>query len=49
MEQEFIKGEWDVRGIPNDDAKEWILYKHYAHRMPSITYAFGLFRIGGGR
>lgn len=25
------------------DTKEWLLHKHYAHRIPSISYAFGLY------
>ena len=32
-----------VAPIQYDDTKEWLLYKHYARRMPSITYAFGLY------
>ena len=49
METKFVKDEWDVRSVHSSEAKEWILYKHYAHRMPSITYAFGLYHIGGGQ
>lgn len=41
---EFIQSEWVVIPIAPEETKEWILYKHYAHRMPSITYAFGLYR-----
>ncbi len=33
----------EVRRIEYADTKDWILNKHYAQRMPSITYAFGLF------
>ncbi len=43
---EFNKDEFAVRSIPFSEAKEWVLYKHYAHRIPPISYAFGLFRLG---
>ena len=29
--------------IPNKDAEEWFLFKHYAKRKPSVSYCFGLF------
>jgi hypothetical protein len=32
-----------VEQIPTNEAKPWILKKHYAHRMPCVQYAFGLF------
>ncbi len=32
-----------VRGIPPEITYEWLLKKHYAHRLPPITYAFGLY------
>ena len=32
-----------VEKIPNKEAKPWILQRHYAHRMPCIEWAFGLF------
>ena len=38
-----IKDKYYVERIAFSDCKEWILYKHYAHRIPSISYAFGLF------
>lgn len=38
-----IKGKYTVRSIEASETKEWLLYKHYAHRMPSISYAFGLY------
>jgi len=38
-----IKDKYTVERIPFEDCKEWILKKHYAHRIPSISYAFGLF------
>lgn len=34
---------YDVKPITFEDCKEWVLYKHYAHRIPPIMYAFGLF------
>lgn len=40
---EFDKTKFDVRRVPFSEAKEWILYKHYAHRVPSICFAFGLY------
>lgn len=33
-----------VRGIPKEQTHEWLLKKHYAHRIPSISYAFGLYQ-----
>lgn len=44
METQFNREEFDVRSIPFSEAKEWVLKKHYAHRIPSICYAFGLYR-----
>ena len=32
-----------VKPIPYQETKSWLLYKHYAHRMPPITHAFGLY------
>lgn len=32
-----------VEPIPSNEAWPWILKKHYAHRLPSIQYAFGLY------
>ena len=48
MQSDFNKDEFEVKGIPSSESKEWILRKHYAHRMPSITYAFGLYHIKDG-
>ena len=39
----MIADHYSVSSINYEDTKEWILKKHYAHRMPSISYAFGLF------
>jgi hypothetical protein len=33
-----------VKSINKNLVKEWCLKKHYAHRIPSISFAFGLFR-----
>ena len=32
-----------VQRIDPKEARPWILKKHYAHRLPSILYAFGLY------
>ncbi len=34
---------YKVKSIPRDQTKEWLLKKHYAHRMPSVSYSFGLY------
>jgi hypothetical protein len=34
---------YKVKSIPNNIIKEWLLKKHYLKRIPSISYAFGLF------
>ena len=39
-----IKDKYKVMPIKREDYKEWLLYKHYAKRIPSISYAFGLFK-----
>lgn len=36
----------EVKNITYNDCKEWLLFKHYAHRVPSISYAFGLYISG---
>jgi len=33
-----------VKSIHKDQTKEWLLKKHYAKRIPSIVYSFGLFQ-----
>ena len=38
-----IAGKYSVKSIDTEQTKEWILYKHYAKRMPPIEYCFGLF------
>lgn len=34
---------YEVREIPKSQTYEWLLNKHYAKRIPSISYAFGLY------
>jgi hypothetical protein len=38
-----IKDKYTVKSIDNFQCKDWLLHKHYAKRIPSISYAFGLF------
>ena len=38
-----MKG-YEIRGIEYNDTKDFILNKHYAQRMPSISFAYGLFK-----
>lgn len=38
-----IKEKYTVKSIDNFLCKEWLLYKHYAKRLPSISFAFGLY------
>ena len=38
-----IKAKYSVKSIDNFQCKDWLLNKHYAKRMCSISYAFGLF------
>tara|TARA_R100000951_G_scaffold16046_1_gene12658 strand:+ start:329 stop:1009 length:681 start_codon:yes stop_codon:yes gene_type:complete len=33
----------EVHSINRDNYKEWLLKKHYLKRLPSISYAFGLY------
>jgi len=37
---------YEVKKITYHDTKPFILGIHYAHRMPSISFAYGLFRDG---
>ena len=34
---------YEVKTVTYEECKEWLLYKHYAKRMCSISYSFGLF------
>ncbi len=38
-----IKNSYRVLSIKKELCKEWLLYKHYAKRIPLIIYSFGLF------
>jgi len=42
--KESIKDKFMVKSIDSFQCKEWLMYKHYAKRMPSISYSFGLFK-----
>lgn len=35
---------YTVKAISYEDTKPFLLKKHYAHRMPSISFAYGLFK-----
>ena len=39
-----MKSEYAVVQIPYSATKDWILNIHYAKRMPSISFAYGLYR-----
>tara|TARA_Y100000004_G_scaffold135136_1_gene152900 strand:+ start:1037 stop:1747 length:711 start_codon:yes stop_codon:yes gene_type:complete len=41
-----IKDKYKVESIDSKETYEWLLHKHYAKRIPSISYAFGLFKDG---
>lgn len=34
---------YEIKTITYEECKEWLLFKHYAKRMCSISYSFGLF------
>tara|TARA_Y100001963_G_scaffold58154_1_gene81394 strand:+ start:44 stop:685 length:642 start_codon:yes stop_codon:yes gene_type:complete len=38
-----IKEQYSVQSIKPSETYDWLLNKHYANRIPSISYAFGLF------
>lgn len=38
-----IKDKYKVESIDTYLTKDWLLHKHYAKRIPSISYAFGLY------
>ena len=40
---ESIKKRFKVLRIQNQETYDWLLKKHYAKRIPSISYAFGLY------
>jgi len=37
--------DYSVKVVKVSDIKEWLLKKHYAHRIPSISFAFGLYSL----
>ena len=39
-----IKDIYKVESIKSKETYDWLLNKHYAKRVPSISYAFGLFK-----
>ena len=39
-----VLDKYKVESIKKDLCKEWLLHKHYAKRIPSICYSFGLFK-----
>lgn len=43
VDSDFKQEEYSVKPIMTCETKDWLLHKHYAHRLPSITYAFGLY------
>lgn len=38
-----IKEKYIIRSIDTMQCKEWLLYKHYAKRIPAIIHSFGLY------
>ena len=39
-----IRDKYEVESIKSKETYDWLLHKHYAKRVPSISYAFGLFK-----
>ena len=39
-----IPNTYTIKQIMTIECREWLLKKHYAKRMPSITYAYGLYK-----
>jgi len=39
-----VKDIYTIKSIKKELCKEWLLYKHYAKRTPSISFCFGLFK-----
>lgn len=38
-----IKDDYFVQAVARDDYVVWLLKKHYAHRIPSVSFAYGLY------
>jgi len=39
-----LKNKYFVRSINSSETHEWFLKKHYAKRIPSVSYAYGLYK-----
>ena len=39
-----VKSIYKIKSIKKELCKEWLLHKHYAKRVPSISFSFGLFK-----
>ncbi len=40
----MLKKQYIVESIKSQETYDWLLCKHYAKRIPSISYAFGLYK-----
>lgn len=40
----MVKDNYKVQSIKSQETYDWFLHKHYAKRIPSISYAFGLYK-----
>lgn len=40
-----IPNKYQVKSINSDQTYDWLLHKHYAKRIPSISFAFGLYEL----
>lgn len=40
----MTRNAYSVMPIPNEQTHDWLLHKHYARRIPSISYAYGLYK-----
>jgi len=38
-----VKDRYTIKSIDTEQCREWLIYKHYAKRLCSISYCFGLF------
>jgi len=43
IQGDCIKKRYFVQGITKNDYAPWLLKKHYAHRIPCISYSYGLY------
>ena len=44
MQKRSIKDIYEVQSINSKETNEWLLHKHYAKRIPSISYVFRLLK-----